>query len=292
MTLKNPRDMYKSDPFEKQDQDGPALQNKMIPNPDCGEKSYKGNNKLTDRKVLITGGDSGIGRAVAIAFAREGADVAIQFLPGEESDAKEVEKYITEAGRKALLIPMDFKNFSSDELIKTVVDEFGSIDTLVLNAGQQYSQPDITQLDIRQLENTFKVNILSMFEIVKSAWNFLPAGGTIITTTSIQSFNPSAHLLDYASTKGAITNLTINLAQQLADRGIRVNGVAPGPIWTPLQLDGGQPNDKIPEFGQNTLLGRAGQPVELAPTYVLLASNEASYITGQIYGITGGGQIN
>ncbi|EOT47130.1 MULTISPECIES: SDR family oxidoreductase [Enterococcus] len=291
--LVDPRNMYHTEKFPKQDQDTPALDDKMGPLPDCGETSYEGNHQLENRRVLITGADSGIGRAAAIAFSREGADVAIQFLPGEETDAKEVAELIEKEGRKALLLGYDFKESDhSKEMVEKVVAEFGGLDTLILNAAQQISQPTLEDLTMEQVEETYKVNIISMFALVKEAVPHMPPGSAIVTTTSIQGFNPSPGLLDYASTNAAVTNFTIGLAKKLADKGIRVNGVAPGPIWTPLQLDGGQPEEDLPEFGQNTLLERAGQPVELAPVYVFLASNKASYVTAQIYGVTGGEAIN
>lgn len=291
--LKDPRKLYHTGKFDKQDQNTPALQEEMTPKPDCGEESYIGSDKLKNRRVLITGGDSGIGRAVAIAYAREGADVALQFFPGEEKDAEEVAEYIKEAGGKALLLPYDLRNDDvSKEMVQKTVDAFGGIDTLVLNAAQQIAHPSIGELPIEQVKDTFMVNIISMFALVKEAEPYLPAGGVILTTTSVQATNPSDHLLDYAATNAAISNFTVNLAKQFAEKGIRVNGVAPGPIWTPLQLDGGQIPENLPEFGQETLLERAGQPVELAPVYVFLASNEASYVTAQIYGVTGGEAIN
>ncbi len=291
--LKDPRKLYHTGKFDKQDQNTPALQEEMTPKPDCGEESYIGSDKLKNRRVLITGGDSGIGRAVAIAYAREGADVALQFFPGEEKDAEEVAEYIKEAGGKALLLPYDLRNDDvSKEMVQKTVDAFGGIDTLVLNAAQQIAHPSIGELPIEQVKDTFMVNIISMFALVKEAEPYLPAGGVILTTTSVQATNPSDHLLDYAATNAAISNFTVNLAKQFAEKGIRVNGVAPGPIWTPLQLDGGQNPENLPEFGQETLLERAGQPVELAPVYVFLASNEASYVTAQIYGVTGGEAIN
>jgi NAD(P)-dependent dehydrogenase (short-subunit alcohol dehydrogenase family) len=291
--LIDPRKLYHTEEFQKQDQDTPALQKKMTPEPDCGEETYEGSGQLENRRVLITGGDSGIGRAAAIAFAREGADIALQFFPGEEEDAKEVASYIEKAGRKIILLPYDLRDESAPkEIVQKAVDGLGGLDTMVLNAGQQISQQSIAELPIQQVKDTFTINIIAMFALVKEAEPHLPAGGAIVTTTSVQAFNPSEHLLDYAATKAAIANFTIGLAKQLAPKGIRVNGVAPGPIWTPLQLDHGQPQEDIPEFGQQSLLERAGQPAELAPVYVFLASNKASYVTAQIYGITGGEAIN
>ncbi|MBD8036907.1 SDR family oxidoreductase [Solibacillus sp. A46] len=291
--LTDPRKKYHTGNFPDQEQNTPALQKDMSPKPDCGEQSYKGHNRLEGRNALITGGDSGIGRAAAIAYAREGANVAIQFFPGEEKDANEVKELIEKEGKKALLLPYDLREEgAATEIVTKTVEAFGGLDTLVLNAAQQIAQPSLSEITIKQVEDTFKVNIISMFETVKAAEEYLEPGSAIITTTSVQSFNPSTQLLDYASTKGAISNFTVTLSSYFASKGVRVNGVAPGPIWTPLQLDNGQLEGSIPEFGQNSPLGRAGQPVELAPVYVLLASDEASYITGQIYGVTGGESID
>lgn len=291
--LIDPRTKYYSKKFPDQEQNTPALQDDMMPKPDCGEESYEGNNRLEGRNALITGGDSGIGRAAAIAYAREGANVAIQFLPGEEKDANQVKELIEKENRKALLLPYDLRDENvATEIVEKTVDAFGALDILVLNAAQQIAVSSLEELTIKQVEDTFKVNVISMFESVKAAEKYLEPGSAIITTTSVQSFDPSEHLIDYASTKGAITNLTVNLSNMFAPKGIRVNGVAPGPIWTPLQLNHGQLDGAIPEFGMNTLLDRAGQPAELAPVYVLFASDEGSYITGQIYGVTGGKPIN
>ncbi|KAF1301567.1 MULTISPECIES: SDR family oxidoreductase [Enterococcus] len=291
--LKDPRELYYESEFPKQDQETPPLQKKMKPVPDCGEESYVGHERLLNRRVLITGGDSGIGRAAAIAYAREGADIALQFYPGEEPDAKQVAKYVEEAGRKAVLLPFDLRDAAAPEkMVAQAMKELGGLDTLVLNAAQQITQPSLAELTMEQVRDTFDVNIISMFATVKAALPHLPAGSSIITTTSVQAFSPSGHLLDYAVTKAAIASFTVGLAKQLSKKGIRVNGVAPGPIWTALQLDEGQPEEKLPVFGQDSLMERAGQPVELAPVYVFLASNEASYVTAQIYGVTGGEAIN
>ncbi|MFF6015665.1 SDR family oxidoreductase [Lysinibacillus fusiformis] len=291
--LTDPRKKYHTEKFPNQEQNTPALQNEMSPKPDCGEESYKGYNRLEGRNALITGGDSGIGRAAAIAYAREGANVAIHFFPGEEEDANEVKALIEKEGRKALLLPYDLReDGTATEIVTKTVEAFGGLDLLVLNAAQQIAQPSLSDLTINQVQDTFKVNIISMFETVKAAEEHLEPGSAIITTTSVQSFDPSSSLMDYAATKGAISNFMVSLSSYFASKGVRVNGVAPGPIWTPLQLDNGKLEGEIPEFGQNTPLGRAGQPVELAPVYVLLASDEGSYITGQIYGVTGGKPID
>ncbi|WP_188204638.1 SDR family oxidoreductase [Desemzia incerta] len=291
--LTDPRNKYYADKFPEQEQNTPALQSKMEPRPDCGEESYKGYNRLEGRNALITGGDSGMGRAAAIAYAREGANVAIHFFPGEEEDANEVKELIEKEGRKALLLPYDLReDGAATEIVEKTVEAFGGLDILVLNAAQQIARPSLSDLSMKQVHDTFKVNIISMFESVKAAEEHLKPGSAIITTTSVQSFNPSEPLMDYASTKGAISNFTVSLSSYFASKGVRVNGVAPGPIWTPLQLDNGKLEGQVPEFGQNSPIGRAGQPVELAPVYVLLASDEGSYITGQIYGVTGGQPID
>lgn len=281
--------MYHTGKFPDQEQGTPALQSKMDPKPDCGEESYKGHNRLEGRNALITGGDSGIGRAAAIAYAREGANVAVHFLPGEEEDANEVKELIEKEGRKALLLPYDLReDNAAGEIVDKTVEEFGALDILVLNAAQQIAQTELEDISMKQVEDTFKVNVISMFETVKAAEKHLEPGSAIVTTSSINTFDPSPEMMDYAATKSAVGNLTLSLSKYFAEKGIRVNSVAPGPIWTPLQLDNGQPEGKIPEFGQGNPLGRAGQPAELAHTYVLLASDEGSYINGQIIGITGG----
>lgn len=292
----DPRKKYYTDGFSEKNEDvakSPALQKDMKPVPDCGEESYKGNGRLEGRHALITGADSGIGRAAAIAFAREGADVAFQYFPGEEPDAEEVHELIEAEGRKALLIPGDLREEGvATELINKTVEEFGEIDILVLNSAQQIAHEKLSDLSMKQVNDTFKVNIISMFEAVKAAENHLKAGSSIITTTSVQASNPSASLLDYAATKGSISNFTVGLSKYFGEKGVRVNSVAPGPIWTPLQLDNGKLEGDLETFGQTETLERAGQPVELAPVYVFLASEEASYVTGQIYGVTGGQDIS
>lgn len=291
--LTDPRTKFYNQKFPDQEQDTPALQSKMDPQPDSGEESYKGHNRLEGRNALVTGGDSGIGRAAAIAFAREGANVAIQFLPGEESDANEVKDLIEKEGRKALLLPYDLReDGSGSEIVEKTAEAFGALDLLVMNAAQQIAQPSLEDLSMKQVNDTFRVNIISYYETVKAAEKYLEPGSAIITTTSVQSFSPSTSLLDYAATNGAVSNFTVALSDYFAPKGIRVNGVAPGPIWTPLQLDNGKLDGDIPDFGQSTPLGRAAQPVELAPVYVLLASDDASFITGQIYGVTGGQPID
>jgi hypothetical protein len=261
----------------------------MTPRPDHGETSYRGCGRLKGRRALITGGDSGMGRAAAIAFAREGADVAINYLPQEEPDAREVVELIHAAGRKAVPIPGDIR--SEDfcrRLVEQAVAGLGGLDVLVSNAARQAAQRSILDISTEQFDDVFKSNVYAMFWITKAAIPHMPPGSAIINTASINAFDPSESILDYAATKGAIHVWTKGLAKQLALKGIRVNAVAPGPVWTPLQPSGGQFPEKLPEFGANTPMQRPGQPVELAPLYVLLASNEASYSTGQTFGAVGG----
>jgi len=286
---KNPLTQYYNEEYSKQYQEPPAVQGKMEPAPDCGETSYKGTGRLKGRKALITGGDSGIGRAAAIAYAREGADIVLNYLPEEQPDADEVKRLIEAEGRKAVLIPGDLSDEAfCKELVDKAYKELDGLDVLALVAGQQQAVEDIADLTTEQLRKTFEVNVFSLYWVVKAAMPYLPKGASIITTTSVQGYNPSPNLLDYAATKFAITGFTRGLAKQVASKGIRVNSVAPGPIWTPLQISGGQPSEKIPAFGQNTPLQRAGQPVELSSVYVFLASTESSYVTAQVYGVTGG----
>lgn len=287
--LQNPLDEYYTGEYPIQNQKAPGVQAQMKPRPDCGEESYVGHGRLKDRKALVTGGDSGIGRAAAIAYAREGADVAINYLPSEQEDAEEVARLIRGAGRKAVLIPGDLKEETfCKEMVDKAHKELGGLDILALVAGKQVAMESVEEITTEQLRDTFEINVFSLFWIVKAALPYLPAGATIVTTTSIQAYKPSDSLLDYAATKAAIMAFTRALAKQLAPKGIRVNGVAPGPIWTALQVSGGQPKDHLPEFGKKTPLKRAGQPAELAGVYVLLASDESSYTTAEIYGVTGG----
>ncbi|RYL91024.1 SDR family oxidoreductase [Sporolactobacillus sp. THM7-4] len=288
-TVEDPKTKYFNGKYPKQKQEAPAVQKKMDPRPDCGEKSYRGSGKLKGRKALITGGDSGIGRAVAIAYAREGADIAINYLPVEEEDAREVQKLVEAEDRKAVLIPGDLSNESfCKEMVEKANQELGGLDILALIAGKQQAYPSIEEISTEELRKTFEINVFSLFWTVKAALPLLPEGASIITTSSVEGYNPNPMLLSYAPTKSAIIGFTKSLAKQLASKGIRVNAVAPGPIWTPLQISGGQPSEAIPQFGQMTPMKRAGQPVELAGAYVLLASNESSYVTAQVYGVTGG----
>lgn len=288
-TLHDPREHYKQGEIPEQRQDEPGLDSELVPRATHGFKEYQGHGRLAGRKALITGGDSGIGRAVAIAYAREGADVAIAYLPKEQGDADEVIAAIEGAGQKAVALPGDLADEEyARGLPKKAYEALGGLDIVVNNAGKQVYNEDITTLSTEQLVDTFTVNIFAMFWIVQEALPYLSAGAVIINTTSIQATQPSPGLLDYAATKGAITNFTRGLAQQLTPKGIRVNGVAPGPIWTPLQPSYGQSMEKLVEFGSDTPLGRPGQPVELAGAYVFLASDEASYVSGEVIGVTGG----
>ena len=291
--LTDPRKKYPTLVIPEQRQTEPGLDSELQPHADHGESSYVGHGRLQGRKALITGGDSGIGRAVAIAYAREGADVAFTHLPTEIEDARETERLIAESGQKVFRIEGDLTDESfARGLADRVADELGSVDIIVNNAGKQIHKADIADITTKQLTDTFTVNIFAMFWIVQGAMLHLEPGSCIINTTSIQSYSPSAGLLDYAATKGAITNFTKGLAAQLVDKGIRVNAVAPGPIWTPLQPSYGQPMDKLVTFGQQSPMGRAGQPAELAGAYVYLASEESSYVTGEIIAVTGGMPIS
>jgi NAD(P)-dependent dehydrogenase (short-subunit alcohol dehydrogenase family) len=288
-TKRNPVTAYPKPPFPRQQQEPPGLASKMTPRPDHGETSYQGSGRLTGRKALITGGDSGMGRATAIAFAREGADVAINYLPAEESDAREVVEFIRAAGRKAAAIPGDIRdeNFCK-RLVNDAARELGGLDILVNNAAKQHSVDSITDLTTEQFDATFKTNVYAMFWITKAAIPHLGPGATIINTASVQAYDPSPNLLDYSQTKASIVAFTKALAKQLGEKGIRVNAVAPGPIWTPLQVTGGQPPEALDNFGGDTPMKRPGQPAELASVYVILASQESSYATGQVYGESGG----
>ena len=288
--LQDPKTKYPQPPFKEQKQPWPGLASKMEPRPDHGEKSYKGSGRLAGRKALITGGDSGMGRAAAIAYAREGADVAINYFPTEEEDAQEVIALIKAEGRKGVALPGDLREEAfCQKLVADAVKELGGLDILVSNAGRQQTRPSILEVSSEDFDATMKTNIYAPFWIIKAAVPHLPPGSAIIGTTSEQAMDPSPDLYDYAQTKAATTNYVRSLAKQLASKGIRVNGVAPGPIWTPLQISGGATQEKIKEFGGQTPLGRPGQPVELASIYVQLAANDASYATGQVYGAMGGG---
>ncbi len=287
--MQDPRTQYPKPPFPRQPQPAPGLASRMDPKPDHGETSYKGSGRLEGRRALITGADSGIGRAVAIAFAREGADVAVVYLPSEEEDAAEVIDRIHAAGRKVVAIPGDI----SDEafcrhLVNEAVEGLGGLDILVNNAGRQVTQPTVEDITSEQFDQTLKTNLYALFWITKAAEPHLQPGSAIINTASVQAFDPSEALLDYATTKAGIVAFTQALSKQLIKKGVRVNAVAPGPFWTALQPSGGQTQEKVEHFGEAGPMGRPGQPVEIAPVYVLLASQEGSFITGEVYGVTGG----
>lgn len=289
-TMQDPRTQYpKIHGIDDDMQPEPGLDEILKPQADHGEKTYRGTGRLVGRKALITGGDSGIGRAVAIAFAREGADVVINYLPSEEVDAQETLRLIQEAGRTGAAIPGDI---TSEAFCKTLVqktlEKLGSIDILVNNAGKQQFVEDVEDVESSEFVRIFETNVFATFWITKAAVPHMPAGASIINNTSIQSYQPSPGLLAYSSTKGAITAFTKSLAKTLIEKGIRVNAVAPGPVWTPLQQSGGQPPEKLKSFGQSTPMGRPGQPAELAPAFVFLASQESSYMTAEVIGVTGG----
>jgi NAD(P)-dependent dehydrogenase (short-subunit alcohol dehydrogenase family) len=287
--LEDPTTKYPKPPFKGQSQPWPGLAGKMEPKPDHGESSYKGSGRLAGRKALITGGDSGMGRAAAIAYAREGADVAINYLPAEEPDAQEVVKLIKAEGRKAIAIPGDLRDEAfCQRLVAEALRGLGGLDIIVSNAARQQANASILDITSEQFDWTMKTNIYAPFWIIKAALPHLQPGSCIIGTTSEQAYDPSADLYDYAQTKAATMNYVKSLAKQLGSKGIRVNGVAPGPIWTPLQVSGGATQEKLKSFGGTTPMGRPGQPAELASIYVQLAANDASFTTGHIYGAGGG----
>jgi NAD(P)-dependent dehydrogenase (short-subunit alcohol dehydrogenase family) len=287
--LDDPRGKYPKPPFPRQEQPWPGLARDMQPRPDHGETSYKGSGRLLGRKALITGGDSGMGRAAAIAFAREGADVAINYFPSEEPDAQEVVELIEKAGRKAVAIPGDLRDEAfCVRLVDEAARQLGGLDILVCNAGRQQACKSIRDLTTDEFDATMKTNIYAPFWMIRQAMNYLKPGSAIIATTSEQAYDPSADLYDYAQTKAATMNYVKSLAKQLGPEGIRVNGVAPGPVWTPLQISGGAFQEKVENFGGHTPLGRPGQPAELASIYVQLAAADASFANGQVYGSAGG----
>lgn len=289
LKLEDPTTKYPKPPFAAKFQPWPGLVSQMDPRPDHGEKSYKGSGRLAGRKALITGGDSGMGRAAAIAYAREGADVAINYLPAEEPDAKEVIALIKAEGRKAVAIPGDLRSEDfCKRLVEQAVKELGGLDILVSNAARQQTHESIMDISTEQFDWTMKTNIYAPFWMIKAALPHLQPGSCIIGTTSVQAYDPSPELFDYAITKAATTNFVKSLAKQLGPKGIRVNGVAPGPVWTPLQISGGATAEKLQKFGGDTPLGRPGQPAELGSIYVQLADNSASFSTGQVYGAAGG----
>ncbi len=289
LRMQDPRHQYPEPPFPRQPQSAPGLASDMDPRPDHGETSYVGHGRLQGRHALVTGADSGIGRAAALAFAREGADVALSFLPEEQADAAEVAKLIEADGRKAILLPGDITDQAfCKQLVEQAHSQLGGLDILVNNAGKQTNQESIAEITAEQFDRTLKTNLYALFWISKAAVPLMPPGAAIINTASVVAYKAPEILLDYATTKAGIITFTKVLAKQLIEKGIRVNAVAPGPFWTALQPSGGQPQDAIEKFGSSVPLGRPGQPVEIAPIYVFLASQEASYITGETYGATGG----
>ncbi|UYO46889.1 SDR family oxidoreductase [Rhodopseudomonas palustris] len=290
--LQDPTSKYPKPPFERQSQPWPGLASKMNPRPDHGEQSYKGSGRLMGRRALITGGDSGMGRAAAIAFAREGADVAINYLPAEEDDAQEVIKLIKDAGRNGVAIAGDLRDEQfCKQLVERAVESLGGLDIVVNNAARQQTRASILDVSSEDFDATMKTNIYAPFWIIKAALPHLKPGACIIGTSSEQAADPSPDLYDYAQTKAATTNYVRSLAKQLAPKGIRVNAVAPGPIWTPLQVSGGATMEKLEKFGSMAPMGRPGQPAELGSIYVQLAASDASYATGQVYGAMGGGGL-
>ncbi len=292
LKMQDPRSQYPAPPFPEQPQPAPGEAARMTPQPDHGETSYQGAGRLQGRRALITGGDSGIGRAAAIAYAREGADVAIAFLPEEARDADEVVALIEAEGRTALALPGDITDRDwCRQLVEKTVDGLGGLDILVVNAARQQYRESIDALSDEDFDATLKTNLYAMHWLCRAAVPHLPAGAAIITTASVQAYDPSAILLDYATTKAGIVAYTKALSAQLIEKGIRANVVAPGPFWTVLQPSGGQPSDKVTQFGAQTPFKRPGQPVEIAPLYVLLASQEGSYLTGEVFGATGGAGV-
>ncbi|GAA0491996.1 NAD(P)-dependent oxidoreductase [Paractinoplanes deccanensis] len=289
----DPRSKYPGPEYDGGDLEPPGLTGQMPQRPDHGEQSYRGSGRLTGRKAVITGGDSGIGRAVAIAYAREGADVLISYLPEEEEDARETAQLIEKAGRTAVLVPGDIREEAQCRaIVDRALSDLGGLDILVNNAAYQMAQPGgITDITDEQFDRVMKTNLYAMFWLCRAAVPHMPAGATIINTASIQAYQSSSPLLDYATTKGGIVAFTKALAEDLAEKGIRVNAVAPGPIWTPL-IPATMPEKKVKSFGSDTPLGRAGQPAELAPAYVYFASQESSYTTGEVLGVTGGKPVS
>lgn len=289
LDLDNPVERHPTISPPEQDQDFPGSDVGLEPGADIGLSSYRGTGRLQGRKALVTGADSGIGAAVAVAFAREGADVALAYLPDEEEDADRVAKVVQEEGRTLVRIPGDVRDRAyCDDLVAKAVEGLGGLDVLVVNAGKQVACEHITELTDEQLDGTLKTNLYAMVWICRAAVPHLQPGSSIIMSSSIQAYQPSAHLVDYAMTKAGMNTFAKGLSQQLAPKGIRVNAVAPGPVWTPLQVVDGQPKEALPEFGQDTPLGRAGQPVELAPAYVFLASAESSFVAGETLNVNGG----
>ena len=286
--MQDPRTQYPQPPFEPQHQAQPGLAKRMDPEPDHGETSYVGSGKLKGRKALVTGGDSGIGRAVAIAYAREGADVAISYLPSEEADAKDVIAVLEKEGIKAVALPGDISDEAfCKQLVADAAKHLGGLDIVVNNAGTMSSHTNLKEIQTDEFDHLMKTNVYSLVWITKAAMPLLPAGAAIINTASIQAYEPSKNIVDYAMTKAAIVAFTKGMVPQLMEQGVRINAVAPGPFWTPIQPTG-QPPQSVEKLGSGVPFKRPGQPVEIAPLYVLLASQEGSYLTGEVYGATGG----
>jgi NAD(P)-dependent dehydrogenase (short-subunit alcohol dehydrogenase family) len=287
-TMQDPTTQYPRPEQPELQLDHPGHQADMTPQADHGEESYRGSGRLQGRRALITGGDSGIGRAVALAFAREGADVAIAHLPEEQEDGDETVRLVEDAGRKGVSLPGDVCDEAyCRDIVERTVSELGGIDILVNNAAYQMSHEGLEDISTEEIEHTFRVNIFAPFHTCKAALPHMQPGSTIINTASEQAFDPTPTLMAYAATKGAIVNFTKNLSSSVLERGIRVNAVAPGPIWTPL-IPATMPPDQVKSFGQQAPIGRAGQPVEVAPAYVYFASQESSYVSGEVIGVTGG----
>jgi NAD(P)-dependent dehydrogenase (short-subunit alcohol dehydrogenase family) len=283
----NPLEKFPKSPYPEQQQTDPGVETEMDPKPDHGETSYKGSGKLAGKKTIITGGDSGIGRAVAIAFAREGADVLISYLD-EHEDARETARFVEEAGQKAVLIPGDISDEQHcKEIVSRAIQEFGQIDVLINNAAYQMSRDSLQDVSSEEWDKTFKTNIYPLFYLCKAAEQHLKPGSTIVNTTSVNAYKAPPQLVAYSATKAAIQNFTASMAQLWAEKGIRINCVAPGPIWTPL-IPATMPPEKVKSFGQDVPLKRPGQPAELAPAFVLLASQDSSYMTGSTVQVTGG----
>ncbi len=284
----HPKELHPKPPFPKQEQEPPGSEEQMQPRADHGEQSYRGHSRLVGKTALITGGDSGIGRAVAIAFAREGANVVISYLQQEEADAQETKHWVEEAGQKAFTVPGDIRDENHcRKLVESIFAEQGRLDILVNNAAYQMTYDSIEAISAEEIDRAFRTNIFSMFYLCKAAVPRMKPGSTIINTASIQAYEPNSSLLPYAATKAAIVNFTKGLAKQVMEKGIRVNAVAPGPVWTPL-IPSTMSREHIEEFGANTVFGRPAQPAELAPLYVFLASEESSYVAGEVLGATGG----
>jgi NAD(P)-dependent dehydrogenase (short-subunit alcohol dehydrogenase family) len=287
-TQQDPKEQYPQPEFPEQEQEHPGLDSEMRPEPDYGYETYRGHGRLEGRAAIITGGDSGIGRAVALAFAREGADVLISYLEEEESDAQETARVVEEAGKKAVRVPGDISEEDNcQRVVERAVEEFGKVDILVNNAAYQMTCDGITEIPSDLLLHTFKTNIIAMFWLCKAAIPHMREGGSIINVSSIQAYQPSPPLLPYSSTKGAIVTFTKGLAQEVIQKGIRVNSVAPGPVWTPI-LPASMSGEQVSQFGGTSPMGRPAQPAELAPAFVFLASQESSFVNGEVLGVTGG----